>query len=189
MPRTETTEELGWAALLRLPDAVTWAGLASGLAALYVGLVHDRLDVAFALLLLSFAFDLLDGPVARLTGTARPFGGYFDCMVDTIVFLPVVSILTYRLGLTSLPLHLLFNTCGALRHARLLAYPVKRLGVPSTVAGVAYPVLYAASRLWGFDPVVPCGVVMALHSVGMVTRANLRRLPFRPVAVDRSAIG
>jgi phosphatidylserine synthase len=173
MPKTEPA--VRWRSLIDLPDAVSGLGLAAGLGALYAGTVHRNFALAFALLFASGAADLLDGAVARMTGRGRPFGGYFDCMVDTIVFLPVVSVLVYQLGMTNLFLHFAFNSCGALRHARLLAHPhIKRLGIPSTVAGFAFPVAYAAHDLLGVDVRHLFTAVMVVLSVGMVSLMDLR---------------
>ncbi len=166
MPRTPKTEPWRWTALLALPDAVTGLALVSGLAALYVGLVWQRFGAAFALLFLSAVADISDGAVARATGRARPFGGHFDCMVDTIVFLPIASALAYALGMKILVLHLAFNACGALRHARLLAHPkIKRLGIPSTVSGFAFPIAYALHVPLGVPAETLFVIVMALLSI------------------------
>lgn len=67
----------GWS-----PNAVTIAGLA--LVALAAGayLVH-RDNLIFALcLVFAFAFDGLDGAVARLTGRSTKYGGYLDAVID-----------------------------------------------------------------------------------------------------------
>jgi len=185
MPKTEPA--VRWRSLIDLPDAVSGLGLAAGLGALYVGTVHRSFALAFALLFFSAVADLLDGAVARITGRGRPFGGYFDCMVDTIVFLPVVSVLVYQLGMKSLLLHFAFNTCGALRHARLLAHPhIKRLGIPSTVAGFAFPIAYAAHDLLRIEVRHLFAFVMVVLSVGMVSLVDLRYPRPRP-DTNRSA--
>jgi len=174
-----------WRSLVDLPDLVSWLGLLAGLAALYVGVVHQRAALAFGLLFFSATADLLDGAVARATGRGRPFGGYFDCMVDTIVFLPVVSVLTYHLGMKSLILHIAFNTCGALRHARLLDHPeIKRLGIPSTVAGFAFPIAYLVHVLTGIEARHLFMLVMIVHSVGMVSLIDLRYPRSKPAPGD-----
>lgn len=67
----------GWS-----PNAVTLTGLA--LVALAAGayLAH-RDPLVFALCLaVAFAFDGLDGAVARLTGRSSRYGGYLDAVID-----------------------------------------------------------------------------------------------------------
>lgn len=169
------TDPWRWRTLVDIPDIVSWTALAAGLGALYLGAVKGLFGIAFALLFFSGIADLLDGAVARATGRCRAFGGYFDCMIDTIVFLPVVSVITYRAGLEVLPLHLAFNTCGALRHARLLAHPeIKRLGIPSTIAAFAFPIAYLVHLLTGIPAKYLFALVMVVHSVGMVSLVDLR---------------
>ncbi len=171
----QKTDPWRWRTLVDLPDLVSWAGLAAGLGALYLGAVKGWFGAAFALLFFAAIADLLDGAVARALGRCRAFGGYFDCMIDTIVFLPVVSVLTYRAGLEFLPLHLAFNTCGCLRHARLLAHPeIKRLGIPSTIAGFAFPIAYLVHLLTGIPAPYLFALVMVVHSLGMVSMVDLR---------------
>ena len=182
------TERPTWAELLRLPDAISWISLVCGLLALYVGLELQRFGAAFGLLFAAAVLDNCDGAVARKLGLSRTFGGYFDTMVDTIIFLPVVSVLTYQLGLRFLPLHLAFNTCGALRHARLLAYPeIKKHGVPSTIAGFAFPIAYAGAKWLDLDVPIVLGVIMAIHSVGMIARVDLLARHAPPAQPENAA--
>ena len=64
------------------PNAVTLAGLILVVAAALAYVVHRDDRVFGVSLAVAFAFDGLDGAVARLTGRASPFGGYFDAVVD-----------------------------------------------------------------------------------------------------------
>jgi len=67
----------GWS-----PNAITLAGLALVAAACAAYVVH-RSELLFGLTLaVAFAFDGLDGAVARLTGRATRFGGYLDAVID-----------------------------------------------------------------------------------------------------------
>ena len=64
------------------PNAVTLAGLALVAAAAGTYLVH-RNDLVFGICLaVAFAFDGLDGAVARVTGRTSRFGGYLDAVID-----------------------------------------------------------------------------------------------------------
>jgi phosphatidylglycerophosphate synthase len=64
------------------PNQVTLIGLALVVAncALYV--VHESTLWLGVLLAVSFAFDGLDGAVARLTNRTSKFGGYLDAIID-----------------------------------------------------------------------------------------------------------
>ena len=64
------------------PNAVTLTGLALVAAAAAAYLFH-RNDLVFgACLAVAFAFDGLDGAVARVTGCTSRFGGYLDAVID-----------------------------------------------------------------------------------------------------------
>jgi len=188
MPENDATTLDGrrWRSLLALPDAITWLALLCGLGALHLAAVSGRLGAAFGLLFLAAVFDVCDGAVARRLGKARDFGGYFDFMVDTIVFLPAASVVTYQAGMEVLVLHVLFNSCGALRHARLLACPgTKKLGLPSTMSGFTFPLVYLVTRWLDLDPALAFGVWTVVLSAAMASLVNFRRLPFLAGGVAR----
>ena len=64
------------------PNAVTVSGLVLVALAAAAYLQH-RNDLVFGLsLAVAFAFDGLDGAVARVTGRASRFGGYLDAVID-----------------------------------------------------------------------------------------------------------
>ncbi|HLQ66882.1 MAG TPA: CDP-alcohol phosphatidyltransferase family protein [Candidatus Limnocylindrales bacterium] len=63
------------------PDALTIAGLAFSLLAAMLFARGDFLGGAFVLALTGLC-DMLDGDVARLSGTATPFGAFLDSTLD-----------------------------------------------------------------------------------------------------------
>lgn len=64
------------------PNAVTVTGLVL-VAATAAAYLHHRNDVVFGVCLaVAFAFDGLDGAVARVTGRSSRFGGYLDAVID-----------------------------------------------------------------------------------------------------------
>lgn len=78
-----------WEALARplarsglTPNQVTWLGLVLVLANCALYLWHENSLCLGLGLALSFAFDSLDGAVARLQGTSSRFGGYLDAVID-----------------------------------------------------------------------------------------------------------
>lgn len=78
---------------------------------------------ASMVIILGAVFDLVDGRVARLTGTESPFGEQFDSLSDLVSFGLAPSLIFYfrflqeqgRLGIVAC---FLFLLCGALRLAR-----------------------------------------------------------------------
>ena len=70
---------------LRLsPNTITFFALVSGLAAAYC-IATNNVPAAFALMLLSGLWDIMDGTVARLTHNAQKIGAYMDLIVDRLV--------------------------------------------------------------------------------------------------------
>lgn len=64
------------------PNQVTWTGLVLVLANCAAYAVH-RQSFWFGLgLIFAFAFDALDGAVARITGKTSKYGGYLDAVID-----------------------------------------------------------------------------------------------------------
>ena len=64
------------------PNAVTVTGLALVSIAAGAYAIHRNGPVFAACLAVAFAFDGLDGAVARITGRATHFGGYLDAVID-----------------------------------------------------------------------------------------------------------
>lgn len=64
------------------PNQVTFIGLALVLANCALYMVHESTLWFGILLAVSFAFDGLDGAVARITDRTSKFGGYLDAIVD-----------------------------------------------------------------------------------------------------------
>lgn len=63
------------------PNMLTVIGVVlNGLVAVVIATNHPR--IGGALLLVASAFDMLDGAVARATGTTTPFGGFLDSTLD-----------------------------------------------------------------------------------------------------------
>ena len=66
---------------MKLKDYFTLGNLLGGFAAV-IALMHDQFTLACGLIYVAYAFDVLDGPVARLTGQYDTFGGHFDSACD-----------------------------------------------------------------------------------------------------------
>lgn len=80
------------------PNQVTLAGLGLVTVAVVGFLFHGSLVLLGLCLLLAFAFDALDGAVARLTGLSSRRGGYLDAMVDRYQELAMMLALGFASG-------------------------------------------------------------------------------------------
>jgi CDP-diacylglycerol--serine O-phosphatidyltransferase len=99
----------------------------------------------------AFAFDILDGRVARLGGQESPFGREFDSLADIISFGVAPSLLLFEIVLHELPNRLgwfiafLYLACGALRLARFNT--LQSLGITSKKAFTGLPIPAAAGLI------------------------------------------
>ncbi|MCK5073250.1 MAG: CDP-diacylglycerol--serine O-phosphatidyltransferase [Bacteriovoracaceae bacterium] len=129
-----------------LPNIFTALNLACGFISI-VFIWNEKYYVACMILMLGVIFDMVDGRIARLTGTQSDFGEQFDSMSDIVTFGVAPSMLVYNrffvdLGRLGLVVSFLFLLCGALRLARFNAnvekvHPNFFQGLPIPAAAVA----------------------------------------------------
>ncbi|MFP5379426.1 MAG: CDP-diacylglycerol--serine O-phosphatidyltransferase [Vicinamibacteria bacterium] len=125
-----------------LPSLFTVANLFCGWACVVYAIRGDFMTAApfigFAIVL-----DMLDGRIARMTGTSSAFGVEFDSLADLISFGMAPAVLVFQWGLLPLgrlgwAVGFLYLTAAALRLARFNIQPVadKRyfVGMPSPAA-------------------------------------------------------
>lgn len=132
-----------------LPSLLTLGNMLCGyLAVLFA--IRGEVGTSAPLIGVAVVLDMLDGRVARLTGTATAFGVEFDSLADVISFGIAPAVLTFMWGLQ--PLHRLgwaagfiFLSAAALRLARFNIQTTKSadkryfVGMPSPAAA-AVPV-------------------------------------------------
>jgi CDP-diacylglycerol--serine O-phosphatidyltransferase len=172
-----------------LPVLFTVGNLFMGFWAVIKTLQEDYAHAA-VLIGISIVLDLLDGRIARLTGTASEFGGELDSLADVISFGVAPALLLYRWAFEmTFPragwlVAFLFVTCGALRLAR---FNVQRnvvdsryfVGLPIPAgAGQAAAVVYAAS-LPIHDKTVSVFVLLAVMCLGLLMVSTLRYRSFK----------
>jgi CDP-diacylglycerol--serine O-phosphatidyltransferase len=125
-----------------LPSLFTIANLFCGYACV-VYAMRGEYETAAPFIGFAIVLDMLDGRIARLTGTASDFGVQFDSLADVISFGVAPAILSFAWGLSSLgrlgwAAGFLFVTAAALRLARfnIQAGGDKRyfVGMPSPAA-------------------------------------------------------
>jgi len=141
-----------------LPSLFTTGNLFLGFWAI-VKTLHGEYEEAAPLIGWAIVLDMLDGRIARMTGTASEFGGELDSLADVISFGVAPALLAYAWGFGTIPrvgwlAAFLFLTCGALRLAR---FNVQRqvsdgrffvgLPIPAAAAQVAAWVLVLPQRL------------------------------------------
>ena len=105
-----------------LPNLLTTGNLFCGFYGIVAAINHNFRTAAIAILF-ACLFDILDGKVARLTGSNSRFGMEYDSLADLVAFGVAPAMLVYlwalkpfgRLGWVAA---FLFVACGALRLAR-----------------------------------------------------------------------
>ncbi len=105
-----------------LPSLFTLANLFCGWACV-VYAMHGQLELAAPFIGVALVLDMLDGRIARMTGTTSEFGVQLDSLADIVSFGVAPAVLAYAWGLAPLgrlgwALGFLFITAAALRLAR-----------------------------------------------------------------------
>lgn len=108
-----------------LPNIFTALNMACGFASILIS-AKGHFYIAAILILIGGIFDLVDGRIARLTGTESHFGEQFDSMSDLISFGAAPAMLLYYYSLVDFGrpgqvVTFIFLLCGALRLARFNA--------------------------------------------------------------------
>jgi CDP-diacylglycerol---serine O-phosphatidyltransferase len=182
-----------------LPSLFTLGNMFCGYACVIYAM-RGEYDTAAPFIGIAIVLDMLDGRIARLTGTASEFGLQFDSMADVISFGMAPAALTFAWGLSSLgrlgwAAAFLFVTGAALRLARFniqSASTDKRffVGLPSpAAAGVLAATVYAypnglTNPRWSI-PAIALVVVPALLMVSSIRYRSFKtfdlqsRRPFR----------
>jgi len=175
---------------MKLKDYFTLGNLLGGFAAV-IALFMGSFKWACYLIYIAYAFDTLDGPVARLTGQRDDFGGVFDTVCDFVTNSLATSFIIFYAFWRHADFHWLAAaaiaafpfTFGTVRQAqgmvRPLSYPCYWLGVPRPV--LALFVLAMLNSSMFSLPASPwrevChGVAAAL--VMLLSVLHLSKLPF-----------
>jgi CDP-diacylglycerol--serine O-phosphatidyltransferase len=188
-PRTDRARRFRRGVYL-LPSMFTMANMFCG----YACIVHAmRGELATAALFIGFAFvlDMLDGRIARMTGTTSAFGLEFDSLADVISFGVAPAILSFKWGLEPLgqigwAAGFLFVAAAAVRLARFniqSGTQDKRyfVGLPSPAAAVvpaatvfAYPTGFQGyAEAW---PVLSMVIIPALLMVSTIRYRSFKTL-------------
>lgn len=134
---------------MKLADIVTLGNLLGGFASV-IALFLGSFDWACYLIYIAYVFDVLDGPVARLTGKGDEFGSVLDGVCDFVTNSIAASFIVFfafwqyvgypwylAAGIAAFPF-----TFGTIRQARSmveqLSYPCYWLGVPRPVLALSF---------------------------------------------------
>jgi CDP-diacylglycerol---serine O-phosphatidyltransferase len=169
-----------------LPSLFTLGNMFCGYACVVYAMRGD-FERAAPYIGVAIVLDMLDGRIARLTGTASDFGVEFDSLADVISFGMAPAILAFSWGLEPLG-HLgwaagfLYVTAGAMRLARFniqsAAGGDKRyfVGMPSpAAAGVIAATVFAfPAGLSAYGDAVPALALVLVPAVLMVSTIRFR---------------
>lgn len=182
-----------------LPSLFTLANMFCG----YASIVYTmRTDYETAAQFIGFAIvlDMLDGWMARLTGTTSAFGREFDSLADVISFGLAPAILAFAWGLAPLrrlgwAVGFIFVTAAAMRLARfnIQSSTVDKryfVGMPSpAAAGVAAATVFAfPGGLENRSEALPALAMMLVPAVLMVSTIRYRSFKGLDVGLRRSYI-
>src|SRR5262245_21796148 len=156
-----------------LPSLMTLGNMFCGYACVIYAM-RGEFETAAPFIGFAIVLDLLDGRIARMTGTASDFGVQFDSLADVISFGVAPAVLAFSWGLSSLgrlgwAACFLFVTAAAMRLARFNIQSAsggdKRyfVGMPSpAAAGVPAATVYAYPGLISDQRAAILALVMML---------------------------
>ena len=133
-----------------LASALTTAGLCAGIGSMFAA-VNGEFARASYLIIIAIVFDMLDGPMAKLTNSVSEFGKQLDSLCDLVSFGAAPALLVYAvyvdeagapgafLAQAGSVMAIIFPVCGALRLARFTLYQTEKrdyfVGLPIPAAG------------------------------------------------------
>jgi len=169
-----------------LPSLFTVGNMFCGYACI-VFAMRGEFEAAAPFIGIAIVLDMLDGRIARLTGTASEFGVEFDSLADVISFGVAPAILVFSWGLAPLgrlgwAAGFLYVTAAAMRLARFNiqsgAGGDKRyfVGMPSpAAAGVPAATVFAyPAGLTAFGSAIPALAIVLVPAVLMVSTIRFR---------------
>lgn len=179
-----------------LPSLFTIGNMLLGFYAIVCGLDGQFLKAAL-LVFLAAVLDLLDGKIARMTGTESEFGKEYDSLADVITFGAAPAMLAYLWGLRELAadawlLCVFYMVCAATRLARfnVQARVVDSryfVGLPMPAAAGAICTLLVFTPEYTGDLRLVMQVVMgmALLLIGVLMVSTFRYRSFKNIDLRR----
>ncbi len=175
---------------MKLKDYVTLGNLLGGLAAI-IALLENDFDWACYCIYIAYAFDVLDGPVARLTKQHDTFGAHLDTACDYVTNSIAAPFLLYHAFTVQAHwpvwLSAIIALCpaafGTIRQARGYdkdtSFPCYWLGLPRPALALFF-VAILNSSLWRATSGTGAQVVHVITAILVVTLSclHLSNIPF-----------
>lgn len=171
-----------------LPSAVTLGNLLCGYLAI-INVIEGNLTHAAWWIIIAAIFDLLDGKIARLTGSASLFGVEFDSLADVVSFgiAPAVLFHTYILvgtGNMGYFLAFVFLAAGAIRLARFNTtastgkkHHFSGMPIPSAACILSSFILFSENVWSGFATFDVALALILITSAAMVSNIKYIVMP------------
>jgi len=172
-----------------LPNLFTTGNLFCGFWSI-ISVFHEKYFYAAMAILLAAVFDVLDGKVARLTGSGSKFGIQYDSLADLVSFGIAPAVLAFNWALRPYGRFgwfaaFLFVVCGALRLARFNVMAAsgdtkyfKGLPIPAAASMVSLVILLYLRLIetgWIKDIVV----LVAIYILAFLMVSNIRYSSFK----------
>ena len=182
-----------------LPSLFTIANLFCGWACV-VHAMRGDLTTAAPFIGVAIVLDMLDGRIARMTGTTSEFGVQLDSLADLISFGMAPAILAFQWGLVPLgrlgwAVGFVFVTAAALRLARFnIQTPSDKryfVGMPSPAAAAvpAATVFYFPQGMQTYQQALPALAVVLVPALLMVSTIRYRSFKTIDLGTKRSYRG
>jgi CDP-diacylglycerol--serine O-phosphatidyltransferase len=171
--------------VIHFKDLFTMVNLVSGVIAVHYIFYDEPRKAGYSVLAGYLFGDLLDGFVARATGTSNKFGAELDSMVDHFVHVVIPALIVASVYSDSGSEALGITACGVLvgaatiRHARLSAakfdYPICWCGLPRTISGFGAMALVLSET---FSDRVRSGHWIGFAIIFVLSMMNLMPIPY-----------
>lgn len=175
-----------------IPSLFTVANMFCGFLSI-IESTRGHFERAAVLLLVAIFADVLDGRIARLTGTATAFGEAYDSLADVVSFGAAPALLAYQWGLSEvhrigMAVVFLFLVAGSIRLARFNVHNHHSsdfigLPIPAGAGAIAMLVLMSPTPVThpAFIPVVAVFVL----ALALLMVSNLPYKSFKGVNLRR----
>jgi CDP-diacylglycerol---serine O-phosphatidyltransferase len=198
VPRTPDRRGLRHGVSL-LPSLFTIANLFCGWACV-VHAMRGDLTTAAPFIGVAIVLDMLDGRIARMTGTTSDFGVQLDSLADLISFGMAPAVLSFQWGLAPLgrlgwAAGFMFVTAAALRLARFnIQTPSDKryfVGMPSPAAAAvpASTVFFFPEGMQTYQQALPALAVVLVPALLMVSTIRYRSFKTIDLGIKRSYRG
>ncbi len=178
-----------------LPNLFTTGNLFCGFWAI-ISVFQEKFFYASVAILLASVFDVLDGKIARLSGSTSKFGVQFDSLSDLVSFGVAPAILAFSWALRPYGKFgwlaaFLFVACGALRLARFNVQSssgevkyFKGLPIPAAALMIALTILLYL-RLIETGLVKDIVILVMIYILAFLMVSNIRYFSFKELDLAR----